>query len=231
MPLENAFDSAMEDIYRRGGQEIGYWAKRFIRSVREKGGVATAKRMLQPQRDDVITDGLQALIDAGRIDLSLETLVLSKRFRSLFAAEELAEAERRLERLPRHAARRPVPPELNHPETLPERRTYEEGAVRRVLVSVYERDREARAACLRRHGTRCAVCGMSFEERYGDIGEGFIHVHHKKPLAACRASYQLDPEKDLVPVCPNCHAMLHTSDPPLSVEELKAKIKKQELEV
>jgi 5-methylcytosine-specific restriction protein A len=63
---------------------------------------------------------------------------------------------------------------------------------------------------------------MSFEECYGEIGKGFIHVHHKKPLAACRGSYQLDPEKDLVPVCPNCHAMLHTSDPPLSVEELKS---------
>jgi predicted HNH restriction endonuclease len=31
-------------------------------------------------------------------------------------------------------------------------------------------------------------------------------------------------EKDLIPVCPNFHAMLHTSSPPVSVEELKKKI-------
>ena len=65
---------------------------------------------------------------------------------------------------------------------------------------------------------------MSFEETYGEIGKGFIHVHHKKPLATTRKDYVIDPVKDLVPVCPNCHAMLHTSDPPLSVDELKSLI-------
>jgi 5-methylcytosine-specific restriction protein A len=93
-----------------------------------------------------------------------------------------------------------------------------------VLVNQYERDRVARDACLKRHGFRCAVCEMSFEERYGDIGKDFIHVHHKKPLAACREAYRIDPARDLVPVCPNCHAMLHTSDPPWTVEELRWKL-------
>jgi len=62
---------------------------------------------------------------------------------------------------------------------------------------------------------------MSFEEQYGDIGKGFIHVHHKKPLAAIRSEYSINPKIDLIPVCPNCHAMLHSSNPPLSVEKLK----------
>jgi 5-methylcytosine-specific restriction protein A len=62
---------------------------------------------------------------------------------------------------------------------------------------------------------------MSFEELYGIIGKGFIHVHHKKPLAGTRAEYKVNPPKDLVPVCPNCHAMLHTTNPPLGIEELK----------
>ena len=63
---------------------------------------------------------------------------------------------------------------------------------------------------------------MSFSEVYGEIGEGFIHVHHKKPLAAMRTDYTIDPRKDLTPVCPNCHAMLHTKNPPLGVDELVA---------
>ncbi len=61
---------------------------------------------------------------------------------------------------------------------------------------------------------------MSFEEQYGPIGKGFIHVHHRKPLAH-REVYRLDPINDLIPVCPNCHSMLHSSEPLLSVEELK----------
>jgi 5-methylcytosine-specific restriction protein A len=62
---------------------------------------------------------------------------------------------------------------------------------------------------------------MSFKKTYGEIGKNFIHVHHIKPLAGVAGEYKLDPFKDLVPVCPNCHAMLHTYNPPLSVQELK----------
>jgi len=52
-------------------------------------------------------------------------------------------------------------------------------------------------------------------------GKQFIHVHHRKPLAGRRSDYKVNPTKDIVPVCPNCHAMLHTSNPPLGIEELK----------
>jgi len=99
-----------------------------------------------------------------------------------------------------------------------------EGALRQVTVNYYERDPTAWAACIRRYGPRCAVCEISFEERYGQIGRGFIHVHHKNPLALRRAKFRLNPLTDLVPVCPNCHAMLHTQSPPLAVDELRALI-------
>lgn len=225
MSLEKDLHAAMEEAYWRGGREAGYWGNYFLRSVRKNGGLETARRMLRPRRGQAVQKGLQALIDSGRPDLSVEALVLEPRFAPLFAAEELAEARRRLGDLfPRHAFRRRVPPEANFPEVLSKRRTYEEGAVSRVLVNRYERDPRARRACLRKHGMRCVCCGLDFEERYGTIGKGFIHVHHKKPLATSSRVYRLDPEKDLVPVCPNCHAMLHTSDPPLSVEELKVEI-------
>ena len=66
----------------------------------------------------------------------------------------------------------------------------------------------------------CSICGFSFREKYGEIGENFIHVHHLKPLSEIRTDYQLDPIKDLRPVCPNCHEMLHRKEPAYSLEEL-----------
>jgi len=66
------------------------------------------------------------------------------------------------------------------------------------------------------------VSDIAFEERYGEIGKGFIHVHHKRPLAALGKRYRLNAVKDLVPVCPNCHAMLHKREPPYDIEQLRA---------
>jgi 5-methylcytosine-specific restriction enzyme A len=61
---------------------------------------------------------------------------------------------------------------------------FPEGAVRRVEVNRYERDRRARAACIAHHGTACSVCGFGFEKSYGVLGRGFIHVHHLTEISA-----------------------------------------------
>jgi len=98
---------------------------------------------------------------------------------------------------------------------------YVEGATRRVVVNAYERNKEARAACLEHHGYSCAVCEFDFESIYGPIGAKFIHVHHLTPISTVAAKYKVDPISEMRPVCPNCHAMLHRSDPPFSIEELK----------
>jgi hypothetical protein len=99
--------------------------------------------------------------------------------------------------------------------------TFTEGAVQGVLVNVYERDPLARKACIDHYGAGCQACDFDFGQRYGEIGEGFIHVHHRKPLSEIGAQYQVDPIKDLLPVCPNCHAMIHRTFPPLSIDELR----------
>ncbi|TSA83015.1 HNH endonuclease [Deinococcus detaillensis] len=103
---------------------------------------------------------------------------------------------------------------------LPPRR-YPEGATRQVTVNAYERNRAARKACIAYHGTICSVCDSDLEEFYGSIAYGFIHVHHLKPLSEVGEGYNVDPETDLVPVCPNCHAMLHRTNPPLTIEQLR----------
>lgn len=96
-----------------------------------------------------------------------------------------------------------------------------EGAKERVEVNRYERSRLNRALCIAAHGVTCKVCGFNFENVYGEIGAGFINVHHITPVSKIGEGYLVNPVDDLVPVCPNCHAMLHRFDPPVSVEEMK----------
>ena len=96
-----------------------------------------------------------------------------------------------------------------------------EGALRRITVNAYERDPAARKACIAHFGTACRVCGFDFAARFGELGVGFIHVHQTKPLSEIGRDYAVDPTRDLIPVCPNCHAMLHQRTPPLSVAQLR----------
>ena len=100
--------------------------------------------------------------------------------------------------------------------------TLPEGAKRMVVVNAYERNPLARAACIAHHGHQCQVCGADLGERFGEIADGFIHVHHVVPLASIGRSYRVDPIHDLVPVCPTCHAVIHLRVPPLSVREARA---------
>ena len=68
------------------------------------------------------------------------------------------------------------------------------------------------------------VCDFNFEKVYGSIGYQFIHVHHLNPMATNKQENKVNPIDDLRPVCPNCHSMLHKDNPPLTIEELKAKL-------
>ena len=86
-----------------------------------------------------------------------------------------------------------------------------EGAVKWGIQSFYERDTKARNECIKHYGAICQVCGFDFELVYGEMGKGFIHVHHKDKLANKKQAHTVDPTRDLMPVCPNCHAMLHNT--------------------
>ena len=99
-----------------------------------------------------------------------------------------------------------------------------EGATRQISVNVYERNPYARQRCIEHYGCRCAVCGFDFEAVYGELGRGYIHVHHLMPLSAIREEYEIDPIADLRPICPNCHAMIHQDTPMMSIKDLRARI-------
>jgi 5-methylcytosine-specific restriction protein A len=100
-----------------------------------------------------------------------------------------------------------------------------EGGRTLVQVNRFERDPRARRRCIQHFGARCFVCGFDFAKTYGKIGAGFIHVHHLRPLSMGKR-HKVDACRDLRPVCPNCHEMLHRKKPPLSIEALKARISK-----
>ncbi len=102
-----------------------------------------------------------------------------------------------------------------------------EGALVKVLANKYERNQKARKECVEKKGYKCLVCGRDFEATYGKIGKGFIHVHHLIPISSIGKEYQLDVEKHLVPVCPNCHYMLHRRNPPYTIEELQMMLREQ----
>jgi len=98
----------------------------------------------------------------------------------------------------------------------------QEGAKVSVLINRYERSRKNRELCIKTYGTWCRVCGFDFYLTYGEIGKGYIHVHHLTKLATLEGkARKIDPIKDLRPVCPNCHEMLHRSDPPYTIDQLK----------
>lgn len=118
----------------------------------------------------------------------------------------------------------PIQGDTDYPDEVTQ---YIEGVTKRVCVNRYERNEEARSACLKHYGFNCVVCDFNFESKFGLLGQRFIHVHHLVPISSCGQEYTVNPVDDLRPVCPNCHAMLHKSDPPFSIEELKELIMSQ----
>lgn len=96
-----------------------------------------------------------------------------------------------------------------------------EGGEAMQLLSARERDPVLRAACIAAQGCRCVVCGDDLGELYGEMGKGFIHVHHLNPLAARKGRSLTDPVKDLIPVCPNCHAIIHRGGGAKSPDEVR----------
>jgi 5-methylcytosine-specific restriction enzyme A len=102
---------------------------------------------------------------------------------------------------------------------------YSEGKTKKVLVNSYERNPVARKKCIEHFGLNCQVCDFNFKEKFGDLGKDFIHVHHKIDIATIGNEYSVNPLTDLIPVCPNCHSMLHKRKPAYSISELKAMMK------
>ncbi len=104
-----------------------------------------------------------------------------------------------------------------------------EGAIRQILVNAYERNAANRKACIEAHGTNCSVCGANFESLYGVVAKDYIHVHHLQPLSEVGKAHPVNPVSDMLPVCPNCHAVIHRKVPAYSVDEVRSFLAQQRL--
>ena len=116
-----------------------------------------------------------------------------------------------------------------YPDELPDdSKEYREGKKKVVAVNIYERNPVARQACINHHGTKCCICGFDFGKTYGDVCEGMIHVHHRKMVSEAEGEYEVNPIEDLIPVCPNCHMVLHSRKVDhCSIDDVRAMISKQ----
>ncbi len=114
------------------------------------------------------------------------------------------------------------------PEDVSREESLLEGTTYTVTVNVFERNPIARKICIEHHGSSCSICQFNFGEAYSNM-EGFIHVHHLRLLSEIREEYIIDPIKDLRPVCPNCHAVIHSKRPAYSIEEVRAMLKRGSL--
>ena len=123
--------------------------------------------------------------------------------------------------------------DADHPEDQPVGQTIAEfvsaveGRVVERMVKVAERDPKLRKAKIaqsrQERGTiACEICDFDFERAYGQLGEGYIHVHHRVPLHFTR---EIENKlADLILVCANCHVMIHRHSPWKTPDQLKALI-------
>ena len=145
--------------------------------------------------------------------------------------DELAEAMRELldETLLENDSGSPIVSSLKNEAIIPQK----EGKKVASDTTKYERSLSNRYIAIRntqkKYGELCCeVCGFNFEKTYGERGKGFIEVHHNKPLSSLNGETEINPEKDLNCLCPNCHRMIHRKkDEILSVEQLKELMKRQ----
>ncbi len=109
----------------------------------------------------------------------------------------------------------------NEAETKYEKR---ESTIERILVEgaiqqerereVHKRNPKLRELCIKAYGSRyeCVVCGMNFVDVYGEIGKEFIEVHHLYPISETDGEHEVDPAAEMIPLCSNCHSMIHRLD-------------------
>jgi hypothetical protein len=84
--LSKQFDGAMFDIYRRAKSEAGYNATIFLQMLNERGGLDTAKYLINSPK---VSDGYTALYLRSRLDLTVEAMVVENpKWQELFTSEE-----------------------------------------------------------------------------------------------------------------------------------------------
>ncbi len=188
------------------------------------------KKDIRPIKREVFEKAFKILVDNGTIDLKgiREIIEFSPVYvmAILESFPEVQKVKRGRKIILKYGLSQCDNDENNFfPEEIGDYEDLVEGAKRKIYVNAYERNKEARLKCIEYHGLACYICGMKFSDTYGKLGNNFIHVHHIKELSTIGKDYKVDPVIDLIPVCPNCHAMLHYGKYRVSVKDLKEIVK------
>jgi hypothetical protein len=99
-----------------------------------------------------------------------------------------------------------------------------EGKVVDVLMQRRERDPAARAACVAEYGFVCFACGVNLKQRYVGLQVEVVHVHHEEPLSLAAGEREFDPVATMKPLCPNCHCVVHSRNPPYTIAEVRGMV-------
>jgi hypothetical protein len=223
--LLEGFRTAMLNIYTES-EKLGYQPKKFRAMVNRDGAKETADTLLAMS---TTSSGFTELFLLGReaMKLSVEYLVLQRPWRDLFDEGQLEIARRRLRdvecELPPDDLQ-VQPGNASPPETAAASKTFKEGAARQRSVTSYDRNPKAREGCIRHYGTACTICEFDFGRFYGPLADGFIHVHHLSMLSEAGGECDVDPVKDLRPVCANCHEVIHLGGVCRSIDDVKKMI-------
>jgi predicted HNH restriction endonuclease len=160
----------------------------------------------------------------------IEDIDFLKSIESTYMSKELSKTEQDLRSaLRKYIEFRTYQKQLNDNKILTKNEaelSFTEGGKKVIISTVIERNRKLRDEAIKIHKLNCQVCGFNFEEKYGEIGQEFIEVHHVVPLSEDYNPKKVDPKTDLNVVCSNCHKMIHRKKKiTLSIIELKQKLK------
>ncbi len=89
-----------------------------------------------------------------------------------------------------------------------------------------ERNPRSRLLCLKIHGEICKVCNVDLKRLYNS-SRVIIEIHHIEPLSELSVPRVYNPITDLIPLCPNCHAAVHSEFPALDIETLKSRLRNE----
>ena len=105
-----------------------------------------------------------------------------------------------------------------------------EGKTRFRILRTRERDPKLRREAIVIHGLNCKACDFNFGDVYGEWGEGFIEIHHSTPISDYSTEgEETNPASDLIPLCSNCHRMIHRKkDRLLTLDELKSMLNRSD---
>ncbi|KRE45821.1 HNH endonuclease [Paenibacillus sp. Soil522] len=229
--LIRGFHKTVIDAYNTARKECGYNASLFIQLINRDGAVKVAQDFLAK---DKVTTGFDKLWEKGRLDLTIEASVLLPQYVGLFSLKERKTAYDRLKQYEyevqgigfnENKLRKTIEADIKSDEIENELR--KEGASKEYYGKRYERNSQNRESAIQIHGVDCYACGFNFEKVYGERGNDFIEVHHVNPLSTFGGDeVEINPETDLVPVCANCHRMIHRRhDDVLTVEQLKSMLR------